>query len=219
MRFRPSASLILLSSDCALTRIESSLKQVPHLHPRLLQQARIHKNRSRARQRSRNPRRLPTPHQRQTRSLVRVVVRLLDVVHREKQRHWPGRGFDLHPSPFFSTFVTRYDLMTTSTLPPTPQYQVQQQALRAQNRNQTQPPINRLMNGMPPRQAVQMPPNGGGMPNGMPGGQGMPNGHMSFPMSNQPGHPPSGPGNAPGGPQQPLNMQGMMPGQRTMGQF
>ena len=109
--------------------------------------------------------------------------------------------------------------MTTSTLPPTPQYQVQQQALRAQNRNQPQPPINRLMNGMPPRQAVQMPPNGSGMPNGMPGGQGMPNGHMSFPMSNQPGHPPSGPGNAPGGPQQPLNMQGMMPGQRPMGQF
>lgn len=57
------------------------------------------------------------------------------------------------------------------------------------------------------------------MPNGMPGGQGMPNGHMSFPMSNQPGHPPSGPGNPPGGPQQPLNMQGMMPGQRPMGQF
>jgi hypothetical protein len=47
----------------------------------------------------------------------------------------------------------------------------------------------------------------------------MPNGHMSFPMSNQPGHPPSGPGNNPGGPQQPLNMQGMMSGQRTMGQF
>lgn len=57
------------------------------------------------------------------------------------------------------------------------------------------------------------------MPNGMPGGQGMPNGHMSFPMSNQPGHPQSGPGNTPGGPQQPLNMQGMMPGQRSMGQF
>lgn len=96
------------------------------------------------------------------------------------------------------------------------QYQVQQQALRAQNRNQPQPPINRMMNGMPPRQPLQMPPTGGGMPNGMPGAQGMPNGHMSFPMSNQPGHPPSGPGNAPGGPQQQLNM-GMMPGQRTMG--
>lgn len=108
-------------------------------------------------------------------------------------------------------------LMTTSTLQPTPQYQVQQQALRAQNRNQPQPPINRLMNGMP-RQPLQMPPNGGGMSNGMPSGQSMPNGHMSFPISNQPGHPQSGPGNAPGGPQQPLNMQGMMPGQRTIGQ-
>ena len=70
------------------------------------------------------------------------------------------------------------------------------------------------MNGIP----RQMPPNGGGMPNGMPGGQGMPNGHMNFPMSNQPGHPQSGPGNTPGGPQQPLNIQSMMPGQRTMGQ-
>ena len=76
-----------------------------------------------------------------------------------------------------------------------------------------------MMNGMPPRQGVQMPPNGGGMPNGMPGGQGMPNGHMSFPMSNPPGHPSGGPGNTPGGPQQSLNIQSMMPGQRPMGLF
>ena len=146
-----------------------------------------------------------------------MVVRLLDIVHCQKQWHRHRRGVDLHSSRFFSTPVTRSYLMTTSTLQPTSQYQVQQQALRAQNRNQPQPPINRMMNGMP-RQPLQMPPNGGGMPNGMQGGQGMPNGHMSFPMSNQSGHPQSGPGNTPSGPQQPINMQGMMPGQRTMGQ-
>lgn len=146
-----------------------------------------------------------------------MVVRLLDVVHRQKQWHGLGRSVDLHSSRFFSTSVTRSSLMTISALQPTSQYQVQQQALRAQNRNQPQPPINRMMNGMP-RQPLPMPPNGGGMPNGMTGGQGMPNGHMSFPMSNQPGHPQSGPGNTPGGPQQPHNMQGMMQGQRTIGQ-
>ena len=110
--------------------------------------------------------------------------------------------------------------LTWRTLRPTSQYQVQQQALRAQNRDQPQPPPNnRLIKGMPRRQAIQMPPNDGGLPSGMPGRQSMPDGHIGFPMENRPGYPPSGPGNAPGAPRQQLNMQGAIPGQRSMSQF
>ena len=93
-------------------------------------------------------------------------------------------------------FSTAPDLtgrgFTWKTLRPTSQYRVRQQTLRAQNRDQPQPPpINRLMNGMPPRQAIRIPPNDGGLPNGMPGGQNIPNGHIDFPVATSAASPPA----------------------------